>query len=259
MKDFCFCGSVALALFLFIFLLPGRAFATHPLITDDAYTQGRGNWQVEYDTEYSMNSDDFPGLEARQEVYQLKSIITYGATRDSDIALTVPYWFLFSAGLGANGISDVSFEYKYRFYEEGHRFLAVKPGFSLPTADSSKGLGAGRPNYWLVLIGTFEPKQDLRFHANAEVLYQPNTQGYIEKTWSLTFATEYRFAEKTEVVGNIGASNDPGTVSLTPIDFVLAGLVYSPARGFDVDGGVKAGFNRPGDNYGLLFGLTKRF
>ena len=237
------------------FLLPARAYATHPLITDDAYTQGKGNEQAEFDTEYSMNEDG----QTRQEVYQLKSIISYGTSQNADIVLTVPYWFLHADGQTANGLSDVTFEYKYRFYEKSRFQMALKPGISVPTGDSARGLGAGRPNYWITLISTLEAKPDLLFHVNAQFIYQPNTSGYIEKIFSLTMATEYGFAKKMRLVGNIGTSNNPGTVSLTPKNFVLVGLVYSPTESFDIDEGIKGGFNRPGDNYGLLFGLTKRF
>ncbi len=247
-----------LLIFFFIsilFLLPVRAYATHPLITDDAYTQGKGNKETELDMEYSMNEDG----QTRQEVYQLKSIISYGTSQNADIVLTVPYWFLHAGGQTADGLSDVTFEYKYRFYEKDNFLMALKPGISFPTGDAAQGLGAGRPNYWLTLISTLEAKQNLLFHANAQFIYQPNTSGYIEKAFSLTVATEYRFAKKIRLVGNIGTSNNPGMVSLTPKNFILAGLVYSPSGSLDIDGGVKAAFSRPGGNYGLLFGLTKRF
>ena len=237
------------------FLLPVRAYATHPLITDDAFTQGTGNKETEFDMEYSMNEDG----QTRQEVYQLKSIISYGVSKNADFVLTVPYWFLHEAGQEADGLSDVTFEYKYRFYGESHFLIALKPGISIPTGHAGLGLGAGRPNYWITLISTLEAKPNLLFHANAQFIYQPNTSGYIEKTFNLTLATEYGFTKKMRLVGNIGTSNNPGTVSLTPKNFILAGLVYSPTGSFDVDGGIKAGFNRPGANYGLLFGLTKRF
>lgn len=236
-------------------LVSARAYATHPLITDDAYTQGAGNKEAELDMEYSMNADG----QFEQRVFQLKSIISYGTSQNADIVLTLPYWFLREDGQGADGISDASLEYKCRFYEKGHLLMALKPGISFPTGDAAQGLGAGRPNYWITLINTLEAKPDLLFHANAQFIYQPNTSGYIEKAFSLTVAAEYRFAKKMRLVGNIGTGNNPGTVSLTSKNFILAGLVYSPAGSFDIDGGIKAGFSRPEDNYGLLFGLTKRF
>ena len=237
------------------FLLPMQAYATHPLITDDAYTQGKGNKEAELDMEYSMNEDG----QTRQEVYQLKSIISYGASKNADIVLTVPYWFFHADGQTADGLSDVTLEYKYRLYEKGPFLIALKPGISVPTGNAGRGLGAGRPNYWITLISTLEAEPDLLFHANAQFICQPNTSGYIEKTFSLTLATEYGFTKKMKLVGNIGTSNNPGTVSLTPKNFILAGLVYSPTERVDLDGGIKAGFNRPGNNYGLLFGLTRRF
>ena len=85
------------------FLLPMQAYATHPLITDDAYTQGKGNKEAELDMEYSMNEDG----QTRQEVYQLKSIISYGASKNADIVLTAPYWFLHADGQTAGGFKEV--------------------------------------------------------------------------------------------------------------------------------------------------------
>lgn len=42
------------------------------------------------------------------------------------------------------GLSDASFEVKWRFYESKGLSLGVKPGMSFPTGSERKGLGAGK-------------------------------------------------------------------------------------------------------------------
>jgi|GEM_PF-5264623 len=59
------------------------------------------------------------------------------------MVLTVPYQFLEET----DGISDISLELKYRFYEKGGLSFALKPRISFPTGDEDKGLGAGETTY----------------------------------------------------------------------------------------------------------------
>ncbi len=82
--------EILTSLFLLLFLAD-IAFAAHPLITDDANTQGRGNVQVEVSGQISINkykvSDDGgEPLTVHSRGSELKTTVSYGIVDPVDAA-----------------------------------------------------------------------------------------------------------------------------------------------------------------------------
>ena len=128
------------------------AFATHPLITDDAGTIGAGKTQLEVNGEYGHEKEDGVTIETTQGAASL----SYGLNESMDLVIGLPYQHVRATDdttiMTDNGFSDTSLEVKWRFYEHDDLSLAIKPGITLPTGDDEAGFGAGKVSYRLFSI-----------------------------------------------------------------------------------------------------------
>ena len=198
-------------------------FAIHPLITDDAETQGKGNVQLEITGEYSHDHHD--GVE--EKTAQPETILTYGLLEKVDMILTVPYQYTRTEQGGImnseQGLSDLSLDVKWRFYEQDGLALAVKPGMTLPTGNEKKGLGAGEATYGVYFITTKE-HDPWTSHVNLGYLRNENKIGEKKDIWHASLATEFEISEGLELVGNIGVETNKDKTSETPPAFLLGGI-----------------------------------
>jgi len=251
-------SKVFLLSFLMACLCPVQALAMHPLITDDAGTQGKGKFQLEVDGEYGHDKDD--GVTT--ETTQLTSTISYGVIDPIDIVLTVPYQHNRMEDSGSvtkgDGIADMSIEAKWRFYEKEGLSFALKPGLTFPTGDSDKGLGAGKITCRLFFITTKETKP-WAFHLNLGYTRNENKNEETKNLWHASLAATVEVAKDLKVVGNIGIETNTDRNATVHPSFVLGGLVYSMYENLDVDFGVKGGLTKPETDYSLLAGITWRF
>ena len=143
-------------LILIFCLLPtGTAFASHPLITDDAGTQGKGKFQLEINGQYGHDKDDDGVV---QSTTPAASTLTYGIIDSVDVIVGIPYEWLkvkdSQSTSSQSGISDVAVALKWRFYETDGFSFALKPGITLPTGDKDKQLGTGKVTYSAFIITT---------------------------------------------------------------------------------------------------------
>ena len=217
---------------LFIFLCSTRAFAIHPLITDDADTLGQGNAQLEVNDEY--DHDEEAGVSAK--VYELASTLTNGLIERADLAV----------------------ELKWKFYNRSNLGRTLMPGFTLPTGDEDKGLGTGKAGYGAFLIGSLDLAPFMA-HANLGYLRNENETGDRKDIWHASLASEYAVNEKLTTVANIGLETNPDRLSDTPPAFLLGGLIYSITDKISLDGGLKFGLNKPEVDYAILAGMTLSF
>ena len=137
----------------------GSAFAAHPLITDDIGTQGKGKSQLEVNGEYG---NEKYGIDGEKKTSKMATTLTYGASENMDIILGIPYQYIRTktpatdtepeSTKAEDGISDISIESKWRFFEKNGLSLALKPGITLPTGNRKRGLGTGRTAYSLFLL-----------------------------------------------------------------------------------------------------------
>lgn len=244
---------------VFLACLAAPALAEHPLITDDAGTQGRGKVQLELVAEYGRSEDD--GTVTKTLVGPTMPVMSIGISDAVDLVSGIAYQHATvedaESRLTRSGAADFALDVKWRFYESGGLGLALKPGLTLPTGDDAKGLGAGKSTQHLFAIATKE-SGPWAFHANAGYTRNANRAGDREALWHASAAATRSFAESLKATVNAGVDSNPDPRSRRMPAFVLGGLVYSVSEKLDVDVGAKRSFNVSGTAYAVLGGITVR-
>jgi len=238
------------------------ASAAHPLITDDAATQGKGKFQLEIVGEYEHANKN--GVTKDSVVVPTIPVLSYGITDTSDIVLGISYQHVktsdFEKTTTADGLSDTSVELKWRFYEKDGLSLALKPGITLPTGNDEKGLGAGKMTCHLFFITTKEIKP-WAFHLNLGYVRNENKINERNDIWHASVAAEVEVVKNIKAVANVGIEREHDKASNNTADpaFILAGLIYSFSDNLDLDIGIKKGVHNRGNDYSLSAGITWRF
>lgn len=257
-------------LFFFIFLffvinvsIVKVSYAAHPLITDDTGTQGKGKVQIEINSEFSRDKEKEGGLTIKETGGEVATIISYGITDDKDIIVGVPYqWFRTKEDADVvsqqDGISDLSLELKWRFFEKEGLSFAIKPGITIPTGNEDRGFGTGRVTYKLFFITTKEV-DPFTFHLNLGYVRNENKIGERKDIWHASLASEVEVVKDIKIVANIGMERNPDKFSNTHPAFILGGFIYSISDHLDIDFGIKGGLNKPETDLSMLAGITMRF
>jgi hypothetical protein len=249
---------LVVSLFTIHFSLCAVSYAAHPLITDDTGTQGKGNFQLELNSEFAHDDEDG----ATEDAFEFTSGLSYGIADTVDIVLGIPYQHIRLKEDGQkyseDGLSDISLEFKWRFYEKDGLSFALKPGITLPTGDDEKGLGAGKVTYSAFFITTKEI-EPWAFHLNLGYIRNENKADERKNLWHASVAAEYAVMEKLTLVGNTGIEQNADRNVNTHPAFILGGLIYSVSEHVDIDFGVKAGLNEPETDYAILAGIAWRF
>jgi len=235
----------------------GTAFAAHPLITDDAFTQGKGKFQFELNGEYSHKNKD--GIV--EDSTEIAAMLTYGINDQTDVILGIPYRHLRqedSVTITENGFSDTALALKWRFYEKEGLSLALKPGITLPTGNDEKELGSGRATYSIFFIATKEIAL-FAFHLNLGYKRNENKVDEREDLWHASLAGEMKISKDLKVVANIGIEKNPDRCSSIDPAFIIGGIIYSIRENLDVDFGLKSWLSNLDTDYSVLAGLTLRF
>ncbi len=245
-----------------ILCMPSIVLAMHPLITDDAGTQGKGKFQFELNGQYDYEKETIAGVAIKETGGQENSILTYGVVDSIDAVLSVPYIWVNVRKNGvitqdAEGWSDTTLEVKWRLYEKDGLSLALKPGTSIPIGDDGKGLGSGKVGYTTFLIITKE-MEPWAFHVNLGYKRNENTENNRCDLWHASLAVVRTLTENLKLVADLGVDrNEDKQLSTDPV-FILGGVVYSVKDTIDLDLGLKYGLTEPATNYSLLAGLTMR-
>jgi hypothetical protein len=239
------------------------AWGAHPLITDDAETQGKGKFQVEINGQYDSDKETVDGASVDSTGGEVTTILSYGLTGNTDLVLSLPYQWakVKEDGITVSdekGISDATFEIKWRFWEKEGFSLAVKPGLRLPTGNDERGLGAGRMGYQAFFIGTKEA-EPWEFHVNVGYIGNENRVGEEKNIWHASLAAEYEVTDRLEIVGNIGIERNRDKSAGTDPAFALGGIIYEISESFAVDFGVKYGLTAAETDWTLLAGMAFRF
>jgi hypothetical protein len=249
-------------------LYASSAHAAHPLITDDAGTQGAGKAQIELNGEYASDREVEAGVEDVGRAVEAAAIVSIGLTDEIDIVAGFPYQRIEAHETDASipsffrgsekGVSDLSLEAKWRFLEKGGLSMALKPGVSVPTGDERKGLGAGMYGFSAYLIATQEAEPWV-FHLNLGYIRNNNRADERENLYHVSLATEYRVKETARVVANIGQDHNPDKTTDRKPAFALAGIIYGITGDLDIDIGYKVGITDPEADSTVLAGMAWRF
>lgn len=234
------------------------AFGAHPLITDDAATQGEGKFQVELNGDYSRDRDG----RTKEDSLGIQSILSYGLTERLDLVMAVPFEHLRVREGGVQsthyGLSDLSVELKWRFLEDSGWGIAIKPGLTLPTGDQDESLGAGRASATLFFIMSKE-LEPMALHLNLGYIRNENSVQERTDLWHASLACELEVLDGLKVVANAGAERSRDSGIGTPPVFFLGGVIYSVLENLDLDLGLKAGLTRSEPDLSILWGMAWRF
>jgi hypothetical protein len=251
-----------------VLIITEAAFAAHPLITDDSGTNGKGNFQFELNSQFAYDKESSDGITAKERGTEVKMSLSYGITDNADIILGLPYQWNRTEENGTlisdeNGISDISVELKWRFYEQDGLSFALKPGITLPTGSEDKGLGTGKTGYSLFFIASKKIGSSA-FHVNAGYLHneyklETDKDGQRKDLWHLSVAGTYEIVENLQLIANMGIEKNSDMNSKIDPAFALAGLIWSVTKNFDLDMGFKMGLTQSETDYAILTGLTLRF
>jgi hypothetical protein len=246
-----------------VLFAPAAAWAAHPLITDDAGTQGKGKFQLEVNGQYDSDKETISGVSVKTTGGQAATTLSYGIIDNTDFVLSIPYmWSTVKEDdvtvSDEKGISDTTFEVKWRFFEKDGFSFALKPGLSFPTGDEDKGLGSGKTGYRLFFIGSKETAP-WAFHMNLGYIRNENTVEEQGDIWHASLATTYEIVKNLKIVGNLGIERNPDKAGDDDPAFLIAGAIYSVSENFDIDAGVKYGLTSVETDLSLMAGMAFRF
>ncbi len=239
------------------------SWAAHPLITDDAGTQGKGKFQLELNNQYDSGKETVDGVAIKTTGGQVATILSYGIVENIDIVFSLPYqWGKIEENTSTthaeNGFSDIVFETKWRFFDKKGCSLALKPGIRIPTGDYKKGLGAGEVGYQAFLIGSKE-LSPWALHVNLGYIRNENKVDEQKNIWHASLAANWEALKNLKLVANIAIERNPDKNEKNDPAFLIGGLIYSLAENIDLDCGVKYGLNSLETDWSLMTGIAIRF
>jgi len=239
------------------------AFSKDMLIANDTGTQGKGKLLLEVNSEFAFDKETVDGVSTKQTGVELESIFSYGIMEEVDLIFAFPY-ISYNVEEGGSvtqkehGVSDVSAELKWRFYEKDSLSFALKPGISLPVGDEEKGLGAGKATYNVFLITTKKVKPIL-VHLNLAYFRNENELEERKDLWYASLAAEVSVAAQVRLIGNLGLQTNTDKVSSSLPAFFTGGINYSLTNTFDINVGLKGGLNKSETDYAVLAGIALKF
>jgi len=251
-------------LFVSMFLLFHTvAWGAHPLITDDAGTQGKGKFQIEVNGQYDSDKETVNGVSAESTGGQIAATLSYGVIENADLVLGLPYQWgkVKEDGVTVydeNGVSDMTLEVKWRFFEKDGLSLALKPGVRIPTGNDETGLGAGRTGYYAFFIGSKEAAP-WAFHVNVGYIGNENKADEEINIWHASLAATCEVVKNLKLVGNIGIERNRDKTADKDPAFLLGGVIYAVTERFDIDFGVKYGLTAVETDWSLMAGTAFRF
>jgi hypothetical protein len=242
------------------------AWAMHPLISDDAGTQGPGGVLIESNLNY-LKDNGYKSTAVRVD-------LTVGVGETIDVTVDLPYLWLHpspATGNNESGFSDVLFRFKHRFFEREkeagahgrvEQSLAYQVAYSPPTGQAEKGLGAGTARWGARMISTtewdaVEINANIGYESSGRALRRGNFS--FDDAVALSLAVKYERQKPWEPVVELVASRVKEMDAVTRIVTAVIGLIYEPSEKFYVDAGVRVGLNDSSEDYGLLAGFGYKF
>jgi Putative MetA-pathway of phenol degradation len=222
-----------------------QAHAAHPLVTEDAGTQGAGGWQLEANAEWIRDQATRAVLPA--------ATLAYGVAESVDLQFTAAY---LDVRDGPAGGLDSALEAKWRFRKEGPLGFALMPGLLLPTGDEAKGLGTGSTGWSMLAIASYEPAGTWAMHAHAGYTENRNRIGERVSLWQVAGAVLWRANASLTLALDLSAQTNPG--GGRTLQRVVLGALYAVSDDLDLDVGVREG-NEPALDRALLVGVTLRW
>jgi hypothetical protein len=234
-------------------LAAGPALAMHPLMTEDTGVLGKGARQLELPFEHAVaagSPDSYTN--------ELGPVISYGLNDKTDLLVSLPWGGYNSGGNKESGLGDMAVEAKILLAEKYGWGWMLKPGFSLPTGDEDKGLGAGKSQQWLKGVagrtfGKLEVYANLGWYNNA------NDAGEEKSLLSASAAGLYEVLPGLKLALDLATeTNADKSADEHPLEG-MAAAVWAVNNDLDLSAGYKRGLNDAAEGHALLLGATYRF
>lgn len=171
--------KTALAVVVFLCLLPARAGAQQPFVTDDAEVTPKGKFHFEFSNEYDLLQRSLFPARAQNTA---DAELDYGLFHGVEVGVESPLIAIFNARAAAPdafGVGDTNFSVKYNFLKEreGSRLpaLAASLNVELPTGDPARQLGSGLTDVWLNAIAQKSASDKTKVRLNGGILFAGNT------------------------------------------------------------------------------------
>lgn len=248
---------------VFALIFPSVIHAARPFITDDSGTTGKNGFQIESGIEYASDRENEDGVIVKEKETGVSTVFTYGIKDDLDVVLSVFYLWKnkkedVKTVFNRNGLSDMTLEAKWRFYEKDGLGIALKPGISIPTGDYKQGFGTGKIGYGAVFIASYE-FAPFGFHFNGGYRRNENKIEERRDLFCASLAVTYEALKDLTIGGDIGISSNACPKTKTTPTFLLFGANYKIGKHITIDGGVKFGLNRYEVDQGVIGGITLKF
>jgi hypothetical protein len=231
--------------------LPNVANAAHPLISEDTWTQGAGNVELEIGASKT--------IDARVRAYQVQPQLSLGAAPAIDVIVR-PTWLNVRGGDAASGQSfgNTAVDFKWRFYADDPLSFGVRAGVDAPTGDGDLGFSTGKPSYHGTLILTANPRP---FTINANVGYVHNLSVASLRSDLAHVSTSAAWNATAELVllTDVAADSNPDGSRATWPAVILGGFIYNFSPNFSVDFGYQARLNHAAPSQQWLAGVTYRW
>lgn len=247
-------------------------WAAHPFLTDDAGTQGKGNWQLELQGDFLRDERTAGGIERKDKANSYTSVLSYGILENLDVQVGVSYVGTRTADNGMtvadeSGMGDSTIELKWRFYENNGFSLGLKPTLLLPTGNEDKGLGTGKTSWGIALLATYEaePWTFLGNVAYSHVRFKlpQDAEENRSDVWRVSGGASYALTGEVRLVGELGLrSNESKNDVFLPdstSQFGMLGAIWSPTKKIDLDAGFRRTFNSGDARNAYLVGATFRW
>jgi hypothetical protein len=245
------------------------SFASHPEITDDAGTLGKGTVQIELNGDIGTDKQPLSGGTAENinnSYAQIATTAGVGVTDKIDVTfgMTRPWGSGDADGFVFNdaGSVDFSLAMKWQVFEQEGLSVAVKPqlGYSyavgVPVDDRTLSYGAT-----LIITKELEP---CAVHLNVGYTYNDYNLVIVRDIhrsdiWSASMAVTYEVIKNLTLVADFGTSTNPDKNNSELPVFGLGGFIYSVSKNLDLSAGVKFGLTKPETDLTGTFGVTLRF
>lgn len=247
--------SVSKTLCAGLICAPLCAYAAHPLISEDAATQGSGAFELEIGNAWSQ--------ERGIRTYELGPQLSYGITPRLD-AILRPTWLDVrtsdgESGNRSRGAGDTAVDVKWRFLETDAVKVALRAGVNAPSGDAQRGLGAGKPTYHTLLVASFDAKP---FAVHGNIGYTRNRADPLERLdlYHASTAVLWTVNESWRLLlADVAVDTHPDRSVRSWPAVWRVGAIYTLRKGLDLDIGSQARLNRAAPSHVVLVGLTVRW
>jgi hypothetical protein len=239
---------IALMVVLTITCFSGFAFATQPLITDTAVTEGKGNVKFEVGGNYTYNDNN----NTETKVWAVPGTLSIGMLNNVDFIVEDTYYNIdLDKGETISEMGDVSLKLKVQIINSDGWMVALRPEVTLPSGDAEKGTGNDDETFGSTLlvtkqIGAILTTANIGYHTRDNINF--SNDGNNDGVFMASLAGEIAIVENWKAVGEIGVWDNYG--------YGTGGVVWSIAKYADFSIAARTG---PNVDVTGLTGLTFRF